>query len=72
MKRGDLVVTVVQGDHGKPRPAVIVQADALNAKHATTIVCLVSSEIVDHKFRLILPADERTGLRVRSPWARHC
>lgn len=27
MKRGDVTVIAAQGDHGKPRPAVIVQTD---------------------------------------------
>ena len=27
MKRGDIIRIVLQGDFGKPRPAVIVQAD---------------------------------------------
>ena len=29
MKRGDLVTVVLPGAYGKPRPAVVVQADAL-------------------------------------------
>jgi len=66
LKRGDVVVTVVQGDHGKPRPAVIVQTDAMNAAHPTVLVCLISSELTDHEFRLTLPPDSATGLRVAS------
>ena len=27
MKRGDLVTIALQGDYGKPRPAVVVQSD---------------------------------------------
>lgn len=59
-------MTVVQGDHGKPRPAVVVQADEMNAAHPTLLVCLISSEITDHEFRLTLPPDSSTGLRVPS------
>jgi mRNA interferase MazF len=66
LKRGDVVVTVIQGDHGKPRPAVVVQADEMNAAHPTLIVCLISSEITEHEFRLTLAPDLGTGLRVRS------
>jgi mRNA-degrading endonuclease toxin of MazEF toxin-antitoxin module len=29
MKRGDVVTVAAAGDYGKPRPAVIVQTDAL-------------------------------------------
>ena len=60
------MVTVVQGDHGKPRPAVVVQADEMNAAHPTILVCLISSEITDHEFRLTLAPDSATGLRVSS------
>ena len=27
MKRGDLVTIALQGDYGKPRPALVVQSD---------------------------------------------
>jgi mRNA-degrading endonuclease toxin of MazEF toxin-antitoxin module len=34
------VMTVeATGDYGKPRPAVIVQTDALPAAHASVVVC---------------------------------
>lgn len=29
MKRGDIVTVAMQGDYGKPRPAVIIQSDWL-------------------------------------------
>ena len=43
--RGDLVTIAMQGDFGKPRPALIMQADAFNA-HATVTVLLVTSTLV--------------------------
>ena len=46
LRRGDLVTVAVSGDFGKPRPALIVQADAF-ADHATVTVLLVSSALVD-------------------------
>ena len=30
MKRGDVVTVALPGDYGKPRPAVVVQADHFN------------------------------------------
>ncbi|MBW4051170.1 MAG: type II toxin-antitoxin system PemK/MazF family toxin [Proteobacteria bacterium] len=39
MKRGDVVTVAASGDYGKPRPAVIVQTNALPAAHASVIVC---------------------------------
>jgi mRNA interferase MazF len=63
LKRGDVVVTVVQGDHGKPRPAIVVQTDVLNENHATVLLCLISSTLTGSGFRLPLPAEASTGLR---------
>ncbi len=63
MRRGDLVTVAVQGDFGKPRPALIVQADAF-ADHATVTVLLVSSALVDAPLlRLTLQPDAANGLR---------
>lgn len=33
MKHGDVVTVAASGDYGKPRPAVIVQTDALPDDH---------------------------------------
>jgi len=47
VKRGDVVTISAPGDFGKPRPAVIVQTDHLNADHASIIVCPLTSHVVD-------------------------
>ncbi|WP_137132832.1 type II toxin-antitoxin system PemK/MazF family toxin [Rhizobium sp. FY34] len=46
MKRGDLVTVALSGDFGKPRPALIIQADAFN-ETATITVLLLSGTLVD-------------------------
>ena len=46
MIRGDFVTIAMQGDFGKPRPALVIQSDQFNA-HATVTVLLVSSVLVD-------------------------
>jgi mRNA interferase MazF len=62
MRRGDLVTVGVQGDFGKPRPALIVQADAF-ADHATVTVLLLSSALVDAPLlRLTVQPDAANGL----------
>lgn len=38
MKRGDVVTVALQGDLGKPRPAVIIQSDLFNAHPSVTIL----------------------------------
>ena len=63
MKRGDFVTVALQGDFGKPRPALVVQANQFDA-HATVTVLLVSSTLIDAPlFRITVQPDEANGLR---------
>jgi mRNA interferase MazF len=68
MRRGDLVTVAAPGDYGKPRPAVIVQADALTAGDLSSVVlCLISSQPVNAPtFRITVEPNEGNGLRERS------
>jgi len=43
--RGDLVTIAMQGDFGKPRPALVIQANQFN-EHATVTVLPVTSTLV--------------------------
>lgn len=43
--RGDLVAIAIQGDFGKPRPALVIQADQFG-EHATVTVLPVTSTLV--------------------------
>lgn len=66
MSRGDVVVVAAPGDYGKPRPAVIVQSDALPNSHASVAICQMTSELVEADFRVTIDAGPGTGLRVQS------
>jgi mRNA interferase MazF len=67
MKRGDVVTVSATGDYGKPRPAVIVQTDALPGEHASVVICQMTSECNDAPdFRVTIDPTESNGLRVRS------
>ena len=67
MQRGDIVVVSAAGDFGKPRPAVVVQSDALPESHASVIVCQMTSELVDAPaFRITIEPTAQNGLRARS------
>jgi mRNA interferase MazF len=67
MKRGDVVTVAASGDYGKPRPAVIVQTDALPTGHASVVVCQMTSDCSDAPdFRVTIEPTENNGLRVRS------
>jgi mRNA interferase MazF len=67
MRRGDVVTVAATGDYGKPRPAVIVQTDALPAAHASVVVCQMTSECSDASdFRVTIDPTAKNSLRVRS------
>lgn len=62
MKRGDIITVALQGDLGKPRPAVIVQTDWVD-ETPTVLVCPLTGTIRDAPiYRLSVPADSRSGL----------
>lgn len=66
MRRGDLVTVAVSGDYGKPRPALIVQADVY-AEHPSVTVLPLTSEMIDAALlRVTVEPGESTGLRLRS------
>ncbi|MBU1345644.1 MAG: type II toxin-antitoxin system PemK/MazF family toxin [Alphaproteobacteria bacterium] len=63
MERGSLIVVSVRGEHGKPRPAVVIQSPSLEATESI-LVCLITSFIEeDAHHRVLIPVDPSTGLR---------
>ena len=63
MIRGDFVTITLQGDFGKPRPALVIQSDQFN-EHATMTVLLVSSTLVDAPlFRVTVQPTGTNGLQ---------
>ena len=63
MRRGDFVTFAMQGDFGKPRPALVVQSDSFD-EHVTFTVLLVSRNLVDSPlFRVKVQPDDKNGLR---------
>ena len=45
MRRGDFVTVAMQGDFGKPRPALVIQSDQFS-EHTTVTVLPVTSTLV--------------------------
>lgn len=63
MRRGDFVTIAIQGDFGKPRPALIVQSDQFS-EHASVTVLLVSSALVDAPLlRVTVQPNPENGLQ---------
>ena len=66
MKRGDVVI-VAHGDFGRPRPAIIVQADELGEATTTLLVCPVTSDLTDRlPIRPTVEPEAENGLRIKS------
>ncbi len=67
VKRGDVVLILMRGDVGKPRPGVVVQSDQLSESASSVLVCPMSSDVREPGIiRPIVEPDETNGLRVRS------
>ncbi len=65
MKRGDVVLVALTGDYGKPRPAIVVQEDRLNAGDTvqSVIVCpLTSHGAASDSIRVAIAPDDGNGL----------
>ena len=57
----------MQGDFGKPRPALVLQSNVFSDIHATVTIALISSEIVQAPiFRLDIEPSEANGLTMPS------
>jgi mRNA interferase MazF len=62
IQRGDLVTVSLQGDYGKPRPALIVQTDLL-AELDSVVLCPITSDLRTASFRVMLEPTAGNGLR---------
>ena len=64
MKRGDIRLVALQGDYGKPRPAVIIQSDLFNTEHTSIVICPITSDLRDTPlFRVTIEPSTQNGLR---------
>jgi mRNA interferase MazF len=67
ISRGDLVITTLPGDYGKPRPVLVVQDDAFRMVPSLTVLPLTSDLRNDSPLlRINVNADSETGLQTRS------
>lgn len=66
LKRGDLVIVSAPGEYGKPRPAVVVQAD-FRRPIESYVVCSVTSDLVRYgPVRPTIYPSDHNGLRLTS------
>lgn len=66
MRRGDLVTVSAQGDYGKPRPAVVIQSDVLNAADSVLVVLLTGTIADAPLYRLTIEPTASNGLKLVS------
>jgi len=66
MKRGDLVSIAIQGDFGKPRPALVIQADAFGEHASVTVLPVTSMRVAAPLLRVTLRPSTENGLQKTS------
>jgi mRNA interferase MazF len=64
--RGDLVTIALQGDFGKPRPALIVQSDYFETHPSVTVLPITSDLRDTPLFRISMQPTAANGLRAVS------
>jgi len=65
IQRGDIIVVAMQGDYGKPRPALVVQSNELNEVHTSIMILPFTSDIKKSPLiRYTVTPEEDTGLNV--------
>ncbi len=67
IKRGDIVLCVIAGDYGKPRPALVIQSDLFNPTHPSVTLLPITSHLIDTPlFRIPIKASKTSGLNQSS------
>ena len=62
MRRGDVVTVAVQGDYGKPRPALVIQADVFIDHTSIAFLPLTSFLVEASLLRYTILPDKENGL----------
>jgi mRNA interferase MazF len=63
MNRGDLVTVALPGAYGKPRPAVVVQADRFSHLGSVTFLPFTSDILPAEIFRVLINPSSENGLQ---------
>lgn len=62
MKRGDLISIAIQGDFGKPRPALIIQANQFSEHTSITVLPITSTIVFAPLLRVTVQPNQENGL----------
>jgi mRNA interferase MazF len=63
MMRGDLVTVAMQGDFGKPRPALIIQGDQFSECLSLTVLPITSTLVSAPLLRITVQPGANNGLQ---------
>ncbi|MFN3847369.1 MAG: type II toxin-antitoxin system PemK/MazF family toxin, partial [Paracoccaceae bacterium] len=63
MMRGDLVTVAMQGDFGKPRPALVIQADHFSEHGSVTVLPITSTLVAAPLLRVTVQPSAENGLQ---------
>ena len=66
MRRGDLVIIALQGDYGKPRPALIIQSDLFDTHPSVSVLPVTSDLRPAPLFRIDIAPSALNGLQCTS------
>jgi len=63
MTRGDLITIAIQGDFGKPRPALVIQADRFEGHSSVTVLPITSTLVEAPLLRVTVQPTPQNGLQ---------
>lgn len=61
--RGDFVTIAMQGDYGKPRPALVIQADQFGEHSTVTVLPVTSTLVAAPLLRITVQPSPENGLQ---------
>lgn len=61
--RGDFVTISLQGDFGKPRPALVIQSDQFNEHATVTVLPVTGTMVAAPLLRITVQPDAGNGLQ---------
>jgi len=61
--RGDLVTIAMQGDFGKPRPALVIQANPFSEHSSATVLPITSTIVAAPLLRVTVQPSTENGLQ---------
>lgn len=66
MKRGDLITVAIRGDFGKPRPALVIQADSFDGLPTVSVLPVTGTLTTAPLLRVTVDPDKENGLQKTS------